>query len=90
MDDVHILTAVVEKCGSIEISFLSYPVSTAQHLCSLCYCTVYFLRYAFEGTLFHERSHVDVVGREWVAHFDSLELIEQELREFLLNVLMYV
>ena len=90
MDDVHVLTAVVEHGGSVEVSLLAHTVSAAQQLCALTDSTLHLFRHTFQGTLLYQRTHVDGVVLTDVTDLHSLHLIHQNLRKLSLDLLLDV
>ncbi len=90
MRDVHILTAVVKQCGSIEIALVAYTVTAAQHHGALTHGILDLGLYAFQSTFPYQRAHADIVSRERVTDLDSLEFLDEFLGESILDILVHI
>ena len=90
MDDVHILTAVVENGGSVEIALRANAMATTEQCGALLDGALYLLGNALEGTLLYQRTHVDGVVLADVAHTDLRHLLDENLGELGLNILLNI
>ena len=90
MDDIHILTTVVEHRSSIEITLGAYTMATTEQFGTLTDGTHYFLRHALKSTLFYQRTHINTLVGTGVTHFHSLHLLHQYLREGSFHLFLHI
>ena len=90
MDDVHVLTAVVEDGGGIEVALLANTLAAAKQLGTLLDGALHLLGDALKGACLHQRTHVDTLVGAGVAHLHGLHLIDEDLRELSLHFLLHI
>ena len=90
VDDVHLLGAVVEDGGSIEVSLVAYAVAAAEQLGTLLDGTLDLLGDALKGTGLNERTHIDGVVLADIAHLDLGHLVDENLCELSLYFLGHI
>ena len=69
MDDIHVLRAVVQDGGSIEVALLAHAMTATEQLGTLLDGTLHLLRHAVQGTFLYQRTHVDRLVLADVANF---------------------
>ena len=90
VDDVHVLRAVVEHGGGIEVALALDRLAATENLGSLLHGVLHLLRHALQCSLLHQRTHVGILHDGGIAHLHGLELLHDDIGEFLLHVLMHI
>ena len=90
VDDVHLLTTVVEDGGGVEVAFLPYPMAAAEQFRSLADGALHLLGDALKSSLLDQRSHIDRLVGQHIAHPDGLHLLHEDTGERLLHTFLYI
>ena len=88
MDDVHILSTVVKNSSRIEITLALNRSTATENLGTLLHGVVDLLRHTLQGSLLHQRTHIGILHDSRIAHLHGLELLHDDIGEFLLDILM--
>ena len=90
MDDVHVLTTVVENGGSIEITLVAHAVTAAQQFRTLLDGMCHLGSDALQGTSLNKRSHIHTVVLTRITHLHRFHLLNKDFGECILHLLLNI